>query len=113
MLKQFRKHYMSILTLTIFISVFLYQFLNLIKIPIISQYSLVEINYLYLLIYTILISSVVSIIYNVMLFATIEITLSFSTSNISIKAPYREISYDYISKIIISKRYKTYSVFRC
>jgi hypothetical protein len=113
MLKLIKKHYMPLLASAIFISVFLYQFFCLVKIPFIKQYSLQEINYINLLVYLLVVLLVVSLIYNFALCLTIEISISFRLSNIRVTKPYQETIRTCVSKILISKRYKSFSVYRC
>ena len=113
MLKLIKKHYMQLLASAIFISVFLYQFFCLVKIPYIKQYSLQEINYINLSVYLLMVLLVISLIYNIVICLTIEISISFRLNNIRVITPYQETIRICVSKILISKRYKSFSVYRC
>ena len=113
MINQTKKHYMSILSIIVFVSVFLYQFFHLFQIPFITQYSLQEINYLNLILYILLVLLVVILSYNIFLLLTIEISQTFILPSIRVKETYQNFSSLYISKSIVTNKYKTYSVFRC
>ena len=113
MLKLIKKHYMPLLASAIFISVFLYQFFCLVQIPFIKQYSSQEINYINLLVYLLIVLLVVSLIYNIVICFTIEISISFRMNKIRVSKPYQDAIRVFASKIFFSKRYKSFSVYRC
>jgi hypothetical protein len=113
MRKFMKKHYMQILVIIIFISVFLYQLFNLLRIPFIQQYSVQNIDYLRLLLYVVGVVIVLTITYNIPLLLTIEISQSLIIPSFRVEYSFNNYSYQYIPKNIIIKRFKLYSVFRC
>lgn len=113
MLKQIKKHYMPILTVLIFISVFFYQFFCLTRIPVIEQYSLKDIDYVRLLVYVLIVVLITILVYNITLFLSIEISISFELNYIRFTTTYKKVVRSYSSKNLVSKKYKTFSVYRC
>ncbi len=113
MMKLIKKHYMPILAIIIFVSVFVYQFFYLVQIPYIQKYSLQYINYLHLLSYTLVVLAAVTIIYNIPLILTIEVSQSFIIPSLRIPVSYQRFSFQYVSKDLVTSRYKSFSVFRC
>ena len=113
MMKLMKKHYMPISAIMIFISVFLYQFFYMVQIPYIKQYSLQDINYLNLLLYILIVLVVVSLIYNIPLLLTIEISQSLRIPTLRITISYHTYSIQYGSIEFVTNRYKSFSVFRC
>lgn len=113
MMKLFKKHYMPILTIMIFVSVFLYQLLDLARIPYIQRYSLQNINYFKLLIYTVTVFIAVTILFNIPLLLTIEIAQSFRIPSFRINKLYQDFTSKYKSNDLIIYRHKSYRVFRC
>ena len=113
MIKLIRKHYMCILVITVFVSVFLYQFLCLIRIPVIQTYSLQDINFLKLLSYIAFAILSVSIIYNIPLLLVVELNQSIKLPKLRVLKTYQKYTIQYNSMNLITNRHKAYNVFRC
>lgn len=113
MMKLMKKHYMPILAIMIFVSVFLYQFFYVVQIPYIQRYSLQEIDYLNVLSYTLFVVVVVSVIFNVPLLLTIEIAQFKIIFSIHISTSHQSFTFYYKPVTLTTNIYKSFSVFRC
>jgi len=113
MVKLLKKHYMPVLAILIFVSVFLWQFFYLIGLPSIQQYAYKDINYLNLLSYLIFVLLIVSLIYNIPLLLSLHLYQSFRIPRLRVTVLYNNKYTQLKSTILIVKRYQTFQVIRC